>query len=886
MSPGSTGPEPGPPRLGRVLIAVSLPREDRAAILGDLEERFRRIRRERSTAAARLWYLRQAGAFVVAGIGEGARRLAAAGASRSRRGWSVAWAEDLRFALRSLPREPGFTAVTVLTLALGIGGTTAVFSVVDGVLLRPLPFPDPDRLVAVEDRFEGESWWAASPANVRAWREGSRTLEAVGWAQPGTRTFVADGEPRELRVQRVSPTLLDVLGVEARVGRGFREGEDRRGAAPVAVLTHRFWSGIGGDPSIVGRSLPLDGVPHTVVGVLPRGATGDVLADHDLLVPRVFTEEELRSTGRVLRTIARLNPDASPSEAESELETILAEIDAPEGWGVRLIPLRERLVGEARPVLFVLLGAVGFLLLVACANVSNLFLARGSARRRELAVRTALGAGRGRLLRQLLTEAAVFSILGGLAGILLATWGTSALARLAPDAVPRMDEIAVSGRVLVFSLGVTLLAGLLFGLVPAIRSTGLSLNPALHGSRGAGRSGSGERVRGALVASEVACVLVLLVGAGLMLTSFQKLRRVKPGFPVEDRVVLEISLPETRYPTARERSDFFRRLERRFSALPGVVTSGTVTHPPLFGDDWSSYHIVESRPPPRPGEEPIGGMEAAGPGYFEALGIPLLEGRRFRAEDALEGPPIVLVDQAMVERYWPDRSPLGDRVRLAREGPLSDWHEVVGVVGAVRYRLDEKPRPRVYLPDGRLPIDAPTRFVVVRTERERARDVVPSLRDALRRIAPDRPIGSVRTMEEAAAGSVSRARLQTLLLAAFGVLGLVLGAVGVYGVVSYAVSRRTRDVGVRLALGARRSRVLGRVLWDALTPVLVGVALGLAAALGLGRILSGMLFEVRPTSPQVLASVSALLVAVAICAAFLPGLRATRVDPVRTLRAD
>lgn len=885
---------PRTPGFGRWLATAALPRDRRQEVLGDLEERFRSIHRDRGALRATVWYLGQASAFAVTGLGERIRGRDRGRAPSDAEGWMAGLLQDARFALRGLARNPGFTAVAVLTLALGIGGTTAVFSVVDGVLLRPLPFPDPGRLVAVLDEFQGEAWWSAAPANVRAWRDESMTLAGVGWAQPGTRSFSGSGAPEEVRVQRVSAGLLDVLGIATSLGRGFREAEALPGAPAVAVLTYGFWARLGSDPASIGGTVALDGIPHTVVGVLRPGATRDVLGPHQVLVPRVFSEDELRSAGRILRTVARLTPGASISEAEAELERIMRDSDrgrelaggnSGQGWGVRLVPLRERLVGDVRPALFVLLGAIGFVLLVACANVSNLLLARGSARGREFAVRSALGAGRGRIVRLLMVEAGTLAVLGGLSGTLMAVWGADALIAMAPNALPRMDAITVDGRVMAFAFGTSLVVGLLFGLAPAARTTGGRAPDLLGGSRGGVGSARGARLRDALVSAEVAFVLVLLVGAGLMLTSFSRLRSVDPGFPLEDRVVLEMTLPEAGYDTPRRVSEFFRELTRRLAALPGVAAAGAVTHPPLLGDDWSSYHIVEGQPQ-RPGEEPIGGMEAASPGYFEALGLPLIEGRSFRAGDGPDGPPIVIVDETMATRYWPDGSALGGRVRLSRGGPRARWHEVVGVVGAAHYELGSDPRPRLYVPDSRLAFDARTRYVVVETEPGRLEAVVPRLRAEVRSFAPDLPIASLRTLDEAASASVSRARLQTFLVGTFGVVGLALGAIGVYGVVSYTVSRRTREMGVRMALGAGRGGVLVSVLGRAMAPVLIGLVIGLTGALWLGRFLEAVLFQVSPASPPVLAAVTLGLLLVASLAALVPGLRATRVDPVAALRAE
>lgn len=884
------------PRFARWLATVTLPAERRGEVLGDLEEHFRRLRDERGPHRARLWYLRQAMAFAALGSLARLRSLFEDGGDL-RASVLASSLQDLRFALRGLGRNRGFTGAAILTLAVGIGGATAVFSLVDGVLLRPLHYPDSERLVAILDEFDGEAWWSAAPRNVRAWRDRSTTLEAVGWAQPDTRSFSARGAPEELRIQRVSAGFLEVLGVEPRLGRGFEEREARSGAPPVTVLTHHFWTSLGSDPGMVGETVAFDGVPHTVVGVLPPGAVGEVLEPHDALVPRIFSETELRESGRVLRTVGRLASPATLAEAEEELEWIMTEAEprptltggsSGGGWGVRLVPLREHLVGDVRHALLLMLGAVGFVLLIASANVSNLLLARGSTRSRELAVRSALGAGRRRVVRLLLAESLVIALIGGVAGSILALWGANALIALAPDALPRMRSVSVDGRVLTFALLISTAVGVVFGLVPALRGASHRGGEALSSSsRGDGiGSRKGTRLRSILVAAEVALILVLLTGASLTLASFSRLRSVDPGFPIQDRVVVEMTLPESRYDSPLRVSEFFRELTRGLRELPGVVEAGSVSHPPLFGDDWSSYHIVESGPPPRLGEEPIGGMEAVSPGYFRALGVPLVEGRVFEPGDGPDGPPVVVVDEAMAARHWPDRSPVGDRVRLGRTGPLAQWHDVVGVVGATRYELASAPRPRLYLPDNRLVFDASTRYVVVRAEPDRLEAVIPLIRARIREMAPDIPIASLRTLEAAAAGSVARARLQTFLLGVFGGTALLLGVIGVYGVVSYSVGRRTREVGLRIALGAGRARVLGTILGREMAPVMVGLLLGAAAVLGLGRFLSGILFEVNPTDPTVLGGATLGLLLLAAAAALVPSLRASQIDPRSALRAE
>lgn len=892
----TSGPpsSPGPGWFVRGLLGLLLPADRRDDVLGDLEEALHRRRRSTRPPALLWWYTRQVVGYVVVALGDARQEMSTRRAHRAPgpEGFTRALAYDLRYAARSLRRAPLFTATAVLTLAIAIGGNTAVFSLVNGVLLAPLPYPEPDRLVAVHETFDGQSFWSAAPRSVLAWEERSELLDGIAWSEVERRGLEGADGPVPVGVALVSANFLEVLGIAPAVGRGFAEVDEVRDAAPVAVLTAEFWrTRLGGRGDVVGESVSLDGIPHTVLGILPDGGAPDFVGPHDLLVPRAITEAEVASRGRVLQAVARLGPGVGLESARREMEAITVEHAATtggmQGWGVRLRPLREQLVGDVRPALLVLLGAVGMVLLVACVNLGNLLLARGTRRRAELAVRTALGASAGRLTRLLLLEASLLGLLGGALGLALAAWGVRSLPTLVGDGLPRLNEVGIDGGVLVFCMGLSLGAGLLFGLLPALHARRVGTEAArMGGARTVSPDRRQRRLRVGFVALQLASVMVLLAAAGLMTESFRRLQRTDPGFVLEDRLVLHLSVPEARYPTPDHVATFFEGLVERLEATPGVTAAGVVTHLPLSGDDWTSLQVVESLPEPVPGEEPNGGFEAVGPGYFEALGIPVVGGRTFTRGEFAEGAPVVLVDEVMAEGLGIGRSAVGERVRFAPAGPRGEWHTVVGVVGAVRYELRASPRPQVYIPERRLFPEARERDLVVRVEPGSAEGTMSSVRASLRGHAPELAVASIRPLRDVASASLWRARLQSGVLSAFGVVGLVLGAIGVYGVVSYTVGGRTREIGVRLALGARRREVLLLIMREVLSPVLVGLGAGLLAAIAGARLFSAALFGVRPHEPAVLATLALVLLTVATAAAAVPALNAVVLDPARTLRPD
>lgn len=875
------------------LLRLALPPDRREEVLGDLEERYVARAAERGAVVSAVWYSRQAITLALWGLAVRLETLRPFGAG------SVLAQDvigDARSAARSLLSNPGYTAIAVATLGLGIGGNTAVFSVVNGVVLQPLPFPQAGELVAIHETRVGQSWWSAAPVNAVAWAARSRTLDGVAWATSSRMSLTtSEPEPQPIGAAAVSANMFEVLEVEAHLGRTFVAGDDARGAPPIAALTYDAWrTRFGADPGVIGRRLELDGVPHTVVGVLPDGGEPAFMGAHEVVVPRMITELEMTSRGRILQSIGRIADGVSLEAARAEMAELGARLDdeAPagtvRGWGVRLVPLKEQVVGPAQNTLLVLLGAVGLVLLVACANLSNLMLARGSARANELAVRASLGAGRGRLVRHLLLESLLVSVAGGTTGLVLAIWGTDALLAIDPSAVPRLATVEADAVMFAFTGAISVVAALAFGLVPALRATRLELSSLVQGGARLAGSRADSRLRATLVAAEVALVVVLLVGSGMLLRSIQALAAVDPGFRAEDRIAVRFTPPASRYPDAAAIQRLVFELSDRVPQLPGVTAAGMVSTLPLSGGPgYTSLQVVRSHPEPEPGGEPIGGMEIVTPGYFDAMGIPVLAGRDFERADA-EGRPIIVVDDAMVDRFWSTGDPLTDAVRIAppNAGPAASWRDVVGVVGSVHYGLDSDRRPRMYLLEGHIPFTLRPRTLVVHVETGSQDAVIAAVRDLFREVDPLLSIERVERLEDVARSSIARSRFQTTLLTVFAAIALALGAVGVYGVVSYTVARRTRDVGVRLALGASRSGVIARVLRNGLVPVAVGLVVGLLGAAASSRVVSSVAYGVEPLDPVAFAIAPALLVPVALLAAFLPARRATRIDPVRALREE
>jgi putative ABC transport system permease protein len=799
-----------------------------------------------------------------------------------------AFRQDLLYALRRLWAAPGFTLVAVLTLALGIGANAALFSIVNGVLLRPLPYPDPDRLVRVVGLYEGKPV-VMSPANFLDVRAAAATLEGLAAYDNTAFTLTGGGEPHRVEAAEVTANFFDVLGVRPALGRGFEGGENDPGRAKVVVLGHGLWAQrFAGDPGVLGQAVVLDGQPYTVVGVAAAGF--DFPGTTQLWVPMLHDAQFLQARGAVyLGTVARLAADASIEHARAELRGIAERLEAQhkdqnEGLGMGAIPLRDHVVGDVSRALTLLLGAVGFVLLIACVNVANLLLARHAARGHELAVRTALGAARGRIVRQLLTEAVVLGVAGGALGMAVASWGRELLLALQPGDLPRLAETGIDSTVLAFCACLSVLTALLFGAVPALAAT--RRDPTLALREGGRGLFSRSRLGPSLVVGEVALAATLLAGAGLLLRTFSELRRVDPGFETPKALTFRTALPEALYDDAR-RLSFYRALEERIAAQPGVTAVGATMALPLSEVRFSISFDVAGRPPLPPAQQPSLEVRVATPGYLRAMGIPLLAGRPFTAGDSREAPPVVLLSREAVRRHFPDEDPIGKHITLgwgSGPGAPKAGGTVVGVVGDVKdHGLAEAHPPEIYLPYAQRPML--NMSLVVRTADDPAR-LTTAIRATLHDLDPNLPMLRVQTLEDVVSGSIARPRFYALLLAFFAATALALAALGVFGVLSYAVSQRSREIGLRLALGAVPSDLLRMVLGEAVRLVAIGLAIGIPVALLLSRSLASLLFGLTPTDPTTLAGVVIVLGAAALFAAALPAWRAARLDPLHALRIE
>jgi putative ABC transport system permease protein len=817
---------------------------------------------------------------------------------------------NLRFTARSLLKRPAFTVIAVLTLALGIGANTAIFSVVDSVLLSPLPYPEAERLVVVwssnprlAERVGLPDELPVSAGAFYDWRENLRSFDGMALISGGRVDLTGEGEPEQLAAVRVSGDFFEMFGVGARLGRALQPADDRPGEVSAVVLSDAFWRRrFGADPAVVGRTLRLDGRPVEVVGVMPpsfRFPRSAELPDGFGFAeaPEVWLPLSLSAERRADRgshnavALARLAEGVSRARAQAEMEPLLDRLESqhPEdaGWRARLEPLREQVTGGVRKPLLVLLGAVGVVLLIACVNVASLLLAQAAAREREIAVRAALGAGRGRIVGQLLTESLALAAAGAVVGLLAGWWSLRAFAAFLPPDVPLGTVgggIALDVRVLLFTLGVALLAGLLAGLTPALQMTRPDLASSLReGARGSGGTARGGRTRAALVIVETALAVLLVVGAGLLVRSFARLVAVDPGFRPENVLTLTLSLPETRYEAAR-RHTFAEEVLAELRALPGVTAAGMVSNLPMSGSENINGVRIEGSPPPEPGEFNVADFHATSPGYFEAMGIPLRAGRDFAATDRADSARVALIDEHMAETHWPGQDPIGKRFSFSIENPGESWITVVGVVGKVRRSaLHVDPRPQVYVPNSQFPSEEAA--FALRTAAD-PHGLAAAAREAVYRVDGDQPVGRIRTLEEILAASVAGRRFQMMLLAAFAGLALALAAVGIYGVTSYSVAQRTREMGLRMALGAPRATVLKLVLREAGKLAALGLAAGLALALASTRVLRSFLYGVGSTDPATFAAVAVVLASVALLAAWLPSLRATRVDPMEAMRGE
>jgi putative ABC transport system permease protein len=801
--------------------------------------------------------------------------------------------QDVRYAGRTLAQNPGFTTVAVLTLALGMGANTAIFSVVNSILLRPLPFQDSDRLVAIHNQFLALNlkYASCSVADYYDYRDQTQIFEEA--AAVGASSYNLTGVDRPERVlgAEVTATLFPLLGLRPLAGRVFSAEEDQPGRNRVVVLDEGLWRRrFGADPGIVGRAIRLNEQSYTVVGVVP--AALHFLAQIELWTPIAFTEEQkspLRRGNQSLFVMGRLRQGVSLEQARAGMKTFAAALakEYPNsyppstGWGIVVPRLSDLVVGDMRPALLVLAAAVGLVLLIAAANVANLLLARAVGRSREVAIRLALGAGSWRILRQLLTESTLLGLLGGVAGLALAYGGVKLLVAAGPQNVPRLSEVAVDGRVLAFTFLVSIITGMLFGLAPALHAG------RLHESlKEGGRGGSGgvarHKMRSLLVIAEVTLSLVLLVAAGLLLQSFRRLQRVETGFRPEGVLTFRISLPETRYPEPGQTARAVEQIAERVRALPGVVSVGAVSTLPFSRTNSSGSFTREGQDQTADATMPHADLRVVSPGYFEALGIPLRQGRLLAATDRSGVPGVALVDEKLAKQYWPNQDPLGKRVR--RLGAQAPWFTVVGLVGHVQHaQLDAEAKGALYFSS--LQNRAPGMTFVARTSND-PRGLAGALPAAVAAVDQDLPVFEIRTMEQRVLESLTPRRFAMYLLGIFAAVALALSAVGIYGVMAQSVTQRTHEIGIRMALGAEPRDVLRLVVGQGMALAAIGLVTGVAAALGLTRWMSRLLFGVRPTDPLTFLAVAAVLAAVALAACYLPARRATRVNPVEALRHE
>jgi putative ABC transport system permease protein len=807
--------------------------------------------------------------------------------------------QDIRYAARTLLKKPGFALVVILTLSLGIGVNTAIFSIVNAVLLRPLPYADSERLTLLRATEADKESNQFSFPDIQDLRERQQSFEELAAIRSGGWTLAGTGDAERIPGARVSAEFFPMLGVEPVVGRVFLPEEDRPGAERVVMLHHNLWQRrFAGDPNIVGQRLMLNGYSHTVVGVLPPEFHffPVEISIAEMYGTLAHEGERLDQRGsRFLAVVGKRKPGVTLAAAQSDVGAVAGRLaeqfpDTNAKRGVKLVDLHEQVIGNARRALWVLLGAVLFVLLIACANAANLLLAHSAARQREMAVRAALGASRWRVVRQLLTESLLLSVCGGALGVLLAHWTVRAVAALNPKGLPRLTEINLDGRVLLFTGVVVIVTSVIFGLAPAWQAAKIDLSQALKEGGRTGTGAGGARLRRGLVVAEIALAFVLLVGAGLLIHSFTRLLQVDLGFDPRNVLKLSVSLPPTEYKDDAQKTAFIERALERIKALPGVEAAAAANVTPLTGYAANFPFEIENRPPALPGEQPNAEYRAVSADYFRALGMRVRRGRGFTENDVKRSPQkagVVIINEALAARYWPGEEALGQRLLIVKPNLDRDggqWREIVGIVGNVRQAgVEAAPLPEMYEPT--LSNAAGFYDLVVRSP-VAPESLTRAVRAEFRALDPDLPLFTVRTLAEMVQMNLARQRFAAQLLGAFAALALVLAAVGIYGVLAYSVTERTREIGVRLALGAQRADVLRLILREAMRWVLLGGLCGLAVALALSRVLTGLLYGVTASDPLVFAGVAVLLVAVALVACLVPAWRAAQVDPMAALRRE
>jgi putative ABC transport system permease protein len=791
---------------------------------------------------------------------------------------------DLKYALRSLGKAPAFTAIAVLTIALGIGANTAIFSVVNGVLLRPLPYPEPEQIVTFKSN--------QSAPELHDIQAQSQSFESLGGAGVLAADYSGGGEPVQIELGLVAGDFFRVLGARTTFGRPLTAEDDRLGGARVVVLTHGLWQRqFGGNSGIVGQEINLAAQSHRVIGVLTPDFQPPRATNEAFVPVHVFYTLAAQARGaHILRAYGRLRPGVTLSAAQSELRVIdqrMAEAFPEENKNRQtvLVPLHERMVGNIRPALLVLFGAVGLVLLIACANFANLLLARMAGRTQELTVRAALGAGRWRLIRQVLVESVLLTLLGGLGGLLLGSWGMDALLALKPENLPRVENVHLDGSVLAFTFALSLVIGILFGVLPAWQATRVELNAVLN-SGGRGASSARSRFRSVLVVAELGLALVLLIGAGLLGKAFWQITSVSPGFNPENVVTMRVDLPRARYETVQPQTQFREQVIENMNSLPGM-SAAMVSEIPLGGNAINHNFIIEGRPALTPGEEPELYSRSVAGEYFQVLGIPIIQGRALTRDDRSDTPLVGVINENMARRYFREQNPLGARIRWARTEDVQ-WITIVGVAGNVRhFGLANAEEPAIYTPYAQSAQEWKRwTEIVVRAPGTAGPALVAQLKAMVWKVDPSIPVTRVRTMSEVMSISLAAQRFNTLLLGVFAGVALLLASVGLYGVLAFSVAQRTREIGIRMALGAQARDVMRLVLRQGLTLSLLGIAAGVCVSLAATRVLAGLLYGVAPTDPATFVAVALALVTVALAACFIPARRAMKVDPMVALRYE
>ncbi|MGA9770145.1 MAG: ABC transporter permease [Blastocatellia bacterium] len=796
--------------------------------------------------------------------------------------------QDIRYGFRMLLKNRSFTIIAIFALALGIGANTAIFSVVNAVLLRPLPYHDPARIMTVLHEEAGP----VAPANYFDFRNQQTVFESIAAAQYWTANLTGRDRPEQINGLQLTADMFHLLGVSPALGRTFTDGEDQPGNERVLVLSHRLWQRrFGGDSNIINQQITLDGQSYTVIGVMPKEfqfapfwATRAEMWSPLNLAPRIDDRN-----GQSLRVFARLKEGVTREQAQAGIETIRQRLEQqyPEsnkGLEIFVEPLHEKVVGNTRPALLILLGAVCFVLLIACANVANLMMARATARQKEIAVKTALGASRSRIVRQLLTESVVLSIAGGVAGLFLASWGISGLLALSPANLPRAQSISLDAYVLCFTLAISVVTGLLFGLVPALQASKLNLNESLkEGGRGSTEGRRRNHVRRLLVVSEIALALVLLVGGGLMIRSFLRLQSVDSGFNPRNVLTMVVSLAGSEHSTGPKRAAFFNQLNERVENLPGVESASAINHLPLAGDIWGVGFTIEGRPAPLPGEGIGAVYRIVRPNYFQTMGARLVRGRDFTERDNEHAPGVIIINEAMARRHWAGEDPIGKRIMVSM-GDTSP-REIVAIVKDVKQGdWAAEPRPEMYLPY--LQATSPRYLtLVIRTSAEPMK-LAATVQGEVWAIDKNLPVSDIMSMEDAISAAIAQQRFNMLLLGIFAAVALVLAVVGIYGVMSYSVTQRTHEIGIRMALGASAGDVLRMIVGQGMALVAIGIGVGLVGAFALTRLMESLLFGVSVTDPLTFIAISVVLAGVALGACFIPARRATKVDPMIALRYE